>query len=64
MLQTMKNGNDTLSYTYDTNGNIKKITDATGSTTYIYDELDQLIRENNHTLDKTITYLYDIGGNL
>lgn len=64
MIQTMKNGNDTLSYTYDTNGNIKKITDTTGSTTYIYDELDQLIRENNHTLDKTITYLYDIGGNL
>ena len=43
---------------------ISNITDDSGSTTYIYDELDQMIRENNHILNKTITYRYDAGGNL
>ena len=64
MVQTMKNGSDTIAYAYDPNGNITKITDANGSTTYEYDELNQLIRENNPILKKTITYSYDAGGNL
>ena len=64
MVQTMKNGSDTIAYAYDPNGNITKITDANGSTTYEYDELNQLIRENNPILKKTITYSYDVGGNL
>lgn len=64
MIQEMKNGSETLSYTYDENGNITKITDAKGSTTYAYNELNQLIRENNHILKKTVTYCYDVGGNL
>lgn len=31
---------------------------------YYYDELNQLIRENNKEQNKTITYEYDGGGNL
>lgn len=31
---------------------------------YCYDELSQLIRENNKEQNKTITYEYDGGGNL
>lgn len=64
MIQTIKNGNDTLNYTYDANGNIISIADKEGITTYVYDELNQLIRENNHILNKTIIYSYDIGSNL
>ena len=30
----------------------------------LYDELNQLIRENNAVLNKTITYTYDLGGNM
>ena len=61
-------GSRTLSYTYDANGNITAITDTKGSSTvkesYIYDELNRLIRENSQTQKKTFTYEYDLGGNL
>lgn len=40
-----------------TEGNILKAT-------YHYDELNQLIREDNVELNKTITYTYDQGGNI
>lgn len=62
--KTVKNGNDTLEYAYDANGNITSIKDGAGESTFMYDELNQLIRENNHVLGKTITYAYDLGGNL
>ncbi|MEA4827261.1 MAG: RHS repeat-associated core domain-containing protein [Clostridium sp.] len=32
--------------------------------TYYYDELNQLTREDNEILNKTITYSYDAGGNI
>lgn len=61
-------GSRTLSYTYDANGNITAITDTKGSSTvkesYVYDELNHLIRENSQTQKKTFTYEYDLGGNL
>ena len=61
-------GSRTLSYTYDANGNITAITDTKGSSTvkesYVYDELNRLIRENSQTQKKTFTYEYDLGGNL
>ena len=61
-------GSRTLSYTYDANGNITAITDTKGSSTvkesYIYDELNRLIRENSQTQKKTFIYEYDLGGNL
>ncbi len=65
-------GKGLLSYTYDGNGNITKIMESdtpedggtTRTITYQYDELNQLIRENNQVLNKTVTYDYDLGGNL
>ncbi|MBR3864556.1 MAG: RHS repeat-associated core domain-containing protein [Clostridia bacterium] len=45
---------------YDSNGNITKY----GNTTYVYDSLNRLVRENNYDLDKTIIYEYDNSGNL
>lgn len=51
-------------YTYDANGNITSIQDASGRSTFLYDEGNQLIRENNHALNQTLTYGYDLGGNL
>ncbi|MBA4601050.1 MAG: RHS repeat-associated core domain-containing protein [Thermoactinomyces sp.] len=53
---------DSFSYTYDTKGNITSITSKSGTTTYEYDELDQLIKET--APDGTITeYTYDAAGN-
>ncbi len=66
--EIMVGGRSTF-YEYDGNGNITKISEgaenATGKTsTYQYDRRNQLIRENNHTLNKTRVYSYDLGGNL
>ncbi len=58
----------TFGYTYDGSGNISKITDKTGTaskdSTFVYDEANQLIRENNAYTNKTVTYTYDAGGNI
>ena len=58
----------TFSYVYDGSGNISKITDRQGTNstekTYQYDELNQLIRENDPVAGKTTTYTYDNGGNI
>lgn len=58
----------TINYTYDGSGNIKTKADTKYSSTdkieYFYDELNQLIRENDPYLNKTTTYLYDDGGNI
>ena len=55
-------------YEYDKTGNISKITDKTGTTekvsTYEYDEVNQMNRENNPYSGQTVTYLYDEGGNI
>ncbi len=61
---SMDTGSHHIAYTYDGNGNITSITDNQGITTYVYDELNRLIRENNHHLGKTVTYLYDAAGNI
>ncbi|MEA4827826.1 MAG: LamG-like jellyroll fold domain-containing protein, partial [Clostridium sp.] len=53
-----------ISYSYDANGNIKTITEGGKVITYYYDELNQLTREDNQVLNKTITYSYDAGGNI
>ena len=51
-------------YTYDSNGNITRITDQSGKVTrYTYDKLGQLTREDNPYLNKTYVYTYDNAGN-
>jgi len=63
-VQALNNGFNTYSYSYDKNGNIEKITDGTSSIDYVYNEANELIRENNGVLNKTIVYSYDAGGNI
>ncbi|MBQ8387629.1 MAG: hypothetical protein IJX46_01725 [Clostridia bacterium] len=55
----------TYNYTYDSNGNITQITDANGviQNRYTYDELGQLIREDNRALGQTYVWEYDNAGN-
>ena len=54
-----------IQYTYDKNGNITAILeDGKEQITYVYDGFNQLIRENNKYIEKTILYTYDNGGNI
>ena len=55
---------DSWNYTYDHAGNITAITSGGKRISYQYDELNQLIRENNSVLNETILYTYDAGGNM
>ncbi len=60
---------DTISrqytYNYDAIGNITAVQEGTAVVyTYSYDNLNQLVRENNRYLNKTFTYTYDIAGNI
>ena len=53
------------SYSYDDNGNITEIKkNGVVQQSYEYDELNQLIRENNLDTGKTIKYIYDGSGNI
>ena len=52
------------SYTYDDRGNILTISDGTNTTRYTYDDLDQLIREDNQAAGRTWRYTYVSGGNI
>ena len=59
--------NDELkyTYTYDGNGNITKITTTAGDEIrYKYDDLGQLIREDNSVRNQTYVYTYDNAGNI
>ena len=60
----MSNGTESWGYEYDNVGNITKIIFGTKVITYQYDELNQLIRENNGVLGTTVLYTYDAGGNM
>lgn len=54
-----------LNYTYDSLGNIETVKEgSTEQLRYHYDSLNQLTREDNAYLNKTIVYSYDLGGNL
>ena len=54
-----------LSYTYDVLGNIETVSEGgVQRQKYYYDSLNQLIREDNLDLNKTIVYSYDLGGNI
>ena len=55
----MDNGERTWYY-YDSNGNITQILENNETTyEYQYDEHNQLIKEDNKILNKTIEYTYD-----
>ena len=56
-------------YTYDGKGNITAVYDTTTTpetllARYAYDEANQLVREDNAQMNKTVTYAYDKGGNI
>jgi RHS repeat-associated protein len=61
---TVNDGGVVTTYAYDSNGNISTITKNGQTIAYFYDELNQLIRENNQVQNQTITYTYNIGGNM
>ena len=55
----------TYTYTYDQNGNITKIVYSTGKEIrYVYDDIGQLIREDNGLKNYTYVYTYDNAGNI
>lgn len=62
----MKNGTtiDVKEYSYDDRGNIVSVVAGGKTTTYVYDDKNQLVRENNQALGKSYTYSYDSNGNL
>ena len=63
LLESIKNGVQTLSYTYDKLGNIKTICENGNlKTSYSYDSFNQLSGENTDGI--TTTYTYDNGGNI
>lgn len=65
LVQTMTNGsNGAISYTYDSKGNIETITNGGQVIKYYYNELNEVTREDNQVLNKTITQSYDAGGNI
>ncbi len=60
-----------IEYLYDYNSlrnitRVRKVENGVTSTlySYVYDEAEQIVRENNFELGKTYVYVYDIGGNI
>lgn len=62
--EVVDNGERTW-YNYDSNGNITQILENNETIyEYQYDEHNQLIKEDNKILNKTIEYTYDLTGNI
>ena len=65
MVSSYQNGTDAAyQYEYDANGNITHIQQGDTHLYYQYDALNQLVREDNSILNKSITYTYDDRGNI
>jgi RHS repeat-associated protein len=65
LVDTYTNGtNSPFSYTYDKMGNIKTITENGQTITYSYNELNELLREDNPVNGQTVVFAYDVGGNI
>ncbi|MHB9941512.1 hypothetical protein CF065_07755 [Clostridium sporogenes] len=69
LVNTVDNNGNKIEYSYDANENIDEAIYNKGSSNekkikYYYDEADQLIREDNKIIDKTVVYDYDVGGNI
>ncbi len=55
----------TSNFSYDAKGNITKIVQSGGAEyRYVYDDLGQLIREDNTAMDRTYVWSYDNAGNI
>ncbi|WP_411681918.1 DNRLRE domain-containing protein [Clostridium thailandense] len=69
-LSSIQNKTHPINYEYDDNGNIVRISEAATASDpemnilYYYNELNELIQEDNQVLNKTIIYNYDAGGNI
>ncbi len=61
---SITNNGAAISYTYDANGNIESINQNSTPIKYYYNELNEVTREDNAVLNKTIVYTYDAGGNI
>ncbi|WP_270563050.1 DNRLRE domain-containing protein [Clostridium beijerinckii] len=62
-ISSIDNNGKGIAYTYDPNGNIESITENNKKIAYTYNEANELTREDNQVLNKTIAYDYDAGGN-
>ena len=65
-VKTVKNGSHSENYTYDTRGNVTKVTENSSQSgkIYAYDAQGQLIREYDPDKKVWLGYKYDAGGNL
>ena len=62
---TGTNWNHSETFTYDSRGNIETVSEGNvQKARYYYDDLNELVREDNAWLNKTIVYVYDKGGNI
>lgn len=61
--QVVYGNGETSNYSYDSSGNITRIT-GREDVKYTYDALNRLVREDNKALNKSYTYSYDAGGNI
>ena len=55
---------NTYNYTYDSKGNITSVVIGDKEIRYVYDDVGQLIREDNGVANKTYVYTYDNAGNI
>ncbi len=62
--QSYSDATHAVTYSYDSAGNVKTRTDASGTTTYGYDGLNRLTSRQASSGGGTITYGYDKAGNL
>ena len=65
-ISTIGSTSTTYQYVYDANGNITHIKDADNNIKcrYTYDDLGQLIREDNMAKGASYRYYYDLAGNI
>ena len=61
---TVGNSTTTYNYTYDSKGNITKIVIGDKEIRYTYDDLGQLLSEENEIANRSFTYTYDNAGNI
>ena len=59
-VKSLETANGTYTYTYDAAGNILSINDGTYTVSYVYDGLNQLVRENDQRADTTTVFTYTV----